>query len=251
MNKYSRYYRRLKSGERRAPRGLETRGLTNQQIYFPIGTAVRRKGDNVNIGFMEGLQWLAGTFDHDAIARVAPRAKLELFTGQSAYGLRLGKQFERVINELMNDPDSRRAVIMVASPNDALADRPCTLALQFHRETDINHVHWLNATAYMRSSDAIWGLPYDIVQFSVMSLAASHLLTCEPGLLTIMIGDAHIYTDVAESVRHFDDQWWFTMPKFPTLVEYQAWANSLITDEGLIDLTWAFNLQRRGRNDYS
>lgn len=72
--------------------------------------------------------------------------------------------FERVARTLEDDPDSRRAVMMILS-NEHLCsttkDYPCTAYLNFQIRN--NH---LNLYVRMRSQDAIWGMGNDVACFS-------------------------------------------------------------------------------------
>ena len=77
-------------------------------------------------------------------------------TANSAYGARIFQkndiiangrlnQWEFVKNELKNDPDSRRAVIHLRTPDDgvdAKLDVPCTLALQFFIRNNLFQTYW-------------------------------------------------------------------------------------------------------------
>ena len=97
-------------------------------------------------------------------------------TANSAYGARIFKknkiianetlnQWEYVKNELMNDPDSRRAVVHIRVPQDsatAKLDVPCTLTLQFFIRDKKLHM-----IVNMRSSDIIFGLTYDVPAFTL------------------------------------------------------------------------------------
>jgi hypothetical protein len=156
------------------------------------------------IGVIEGLQFVAGMFDAGQIERVAPRAELSLFTGQSAYGPRVGQQLRLVVDELMKDMDSRRAVIIISRPDEPLEDRPCTVSMQFQTTRPGD----LLTTVTMRSSDAVWGLPYDLIQFAFMSFAVSSCLGITNGMMMINIGNAHVYNKTAHLARAYK-RWGF------------------------------------------
>lgn len=205
---YDRYVDKLLAGEVRRPRNLKTYSIQNTTFAVKTGTTYRRKGDNPLIGFMEGLQFVAGIFKHDQIARIAPRAKLDLFTDQAAYGPRVGKQIFDVIEELRNDDYSRRAVIILARPDEALENRPCTTSLQF-RANKFGNV--LDTIVSMRSSDAVWGLPYDLIQFGLISQVIAACVGMFPGTTIINIGDAHIYESTLHLAKDFE-LWKFEAP---------------------------------------
>lgn len=229
---YERYYRYVRSaGEKQSPRGHKTWAVYDMIARFDPLFVPRRRGDNPAIGIMEGLQFIAGVFDHGAIERVAPNARLDLFTGQSAYGPRVGEQDQWVIDTILHDHESRRAQIILGFPNEPLEDRPCTTSLQFQARGDRLHL-----TVNMRSSDAIWGLPYDLIQFNMMNTALARCLELDPGYVVMHLGNAHIY-----EATHYQGRWGYDrlrMPQFTRLYAWKEWAKGLIknaTHQELVD----------------
>lgn len=207
-NYYDRYVSGLLKGETRSPRGMKIHSTQNVTFAVKTGTTYRRKNDNPLIGFMEGLQFIAGVFDHDQIARIAPNAKLELFTNQAAYGPRVGNQMYNIITKLRRDPQTRQAVMILGDRDERLEDRPCTTSLQF-RADKFGKV--LDTIVTMRSSDAVWGLPYDLIQFGMMSQVIAACAFMCTGSLIINIGDAHIYESTKHLAKDFE-LWRFDAP---------------------------------------
>jgi hypothetical protein len=76
----------------------------------------------------------------------------------------------------------------------------------------------------MRSSDAVWGLPYDLIQFGMVVLAIAHCLEVLPGIMVLNLGNAHVYKTTALEKPVFDDRWIFDMPVFRTMEAYRQWA---------------------------
>jgi thymidylate synthase len=131
--------------------------------------------------FVAELIWyMSGSNSTDWISRYAPFWKTisdDGKTANSAYGARMFKphpgiangkiiQWDYVRDELKRDPDSRRAVIHIRTPDDsihAIKDVPCTLALQFFIRESKLHLH-----VNMRSSDIILGIAYDVPAFTTM-----------------------------------------------------------------------------------
>lgn len=215
---YDRYITNLLGGQVRYPRDLKIYSRQNVTFATKIGLTYRRANDNPLIGFMEGLQFVAGEFNHGDIARVAPHAQLDLFTGQSAYGPRVGDQIFNVIHELRNDVHSRRAVIVLAKPEESLEDRPCTTSLQF-RADKFGQI--MSTIVTMRSSDAVWGLPYDLIQFGLMSQVIAACVGMATDNLIINIGDAHIYENTAHLAKNFE-LWKFRAPLTDTSDVYST-----------------------------
>lgn len=186
---YQSYYNRvLKLGYAAKPRGLDVVTLQDQEFLFTAGSIVRRPHGNIAIGFVELFQFAMGIFNAESFKRVAPHARLDLFTGQSAYGPRTAGQFERVVDELKHDKDSRRAVITIMHHDDVNETIPCTLSMQFQV-----HAGKLFTTVIMRSSDAVWGLPYDIIQFGGIAMLVAACVEVDLAPVLVQIGNAHIY----------------------------------------------------------
>lgn len=175
--------------------------LLAQTLSVPMGSIVARPGLNRALGFVEGLMFLGGMFDPKAIRRVGRNVNMDLFTDQAAYGPRVGSQLADVVNELRDDPWSRRAeVVLARSPREGHmhgelpSERPCTTALQFmlrpHADT---HEPLLHTIISMRSWDLWLGAPYDLIQFGVVALAVARCLDLPSGFVTVTAGSAHLY----------------------------------------------------------
>jgi hypothetical protein len=226
---HERYYRKLLKGSKATPRGLGVSFVHNISYMFTPGQVVRRMRDNPAIGLMELTQLIAGTFDVDAIARVAPNAKLELFTGQSAYGPRVGHQLDAAVNELLSDHDSRRAVIMIAGLNETPETLPCTLSMQFQVQQP---ERFLLTTVTMRSSDAIWGLPYDMIQFGGVAMVVANCVGASIGPFScaINIANGHVYDSTKIDHPIFDDGWRFDAPNLGSIQDYRQWAKAVLAE---------------------
>ena len=98
-------------------------------------------------------------------------------------------QWEWCKEELVKNPQSRRAVIHIKEPSDKESkDVNCTVCLQFFiREGK------LYMTTYMRSNDIWLGFPYDVFQFTCMQILMSMELEVELGTYTHISGSLHLY----------------------------------------------------------
>lgn len=216
MNYYLRYVKTLiQSDNASSPRGLPTRCKYDISFTIPTGVTFRRLHDNPLIGFMEGLQFISGTGDVSEISKIAPKADLKLFSGQSLYGPRVGLQAANVIQELLKDPASRRAVIVLADKDEPLESRPCTTSLQFQITKN-----GMLTIVTMRSSDAVYGLPYDLIQFSMMSQMIAACVGAKAFWTVINIGNAHIYDATAHLAVNYAP-WSFSLPSVGN--DYSAW----------------------------
>ena len=194
MNAYQQHYTAIIGhGRPRSPRGLQVRELWNRSIEFGAHTMFGRYKFNRALAFMEMLQFIGGTFSQDAIRAVARNARIELFGAQSAHGPRVVDQIPAILRALANDPDTRRAVLVLPCGFEAgTGDAPCTSTFQVQQYDGILH-----ATVTMRSSDAILGLPYDVVQFGGMLQALALATDLTAGTVHLFMANAHVYDDTA------------------------------------------------------
>lgn len=117
-------------------------------------------------------------------------------TANSAYGYLMKYQFgfdqiEKVIELLKKDPNSRRAVINLNTPNEKVIetkDEPCTIALQFMIRKGN-----LDCTTMMRSNDIWYGTPYDIAFFTELQKYIAQRLGIGYGYYTHFVTSLHLY----------------------------------------------------------
>jgi len=113
-------------------------------------------------------------------------------------------QWEAAKKTLIDDPDSRRAILIIGNAKDYTVgayqpskDLPCTLSLQFFIRDNKLHLH-----TTMRSNDAFWGLTYDLFSFTLLQECMMLELNAagmklELGVYSHTAGSLHIYD------RHF------------------------------------------------
>ena len=116
-----------------------------------------------------------------------------------------GRQYSHVLNELWDNPNSRRAVMIYTRPDmhttafqDGMNDFMCTTHVQYF----ING-NQLDASVYMRSNDAIFGFINDLAwQQKVLKMLAKdlthHSRPMKTGKIIWNAGSLHIYE------RHWD-----------------------------------------------
>lgn len=104
-------------------------------------------------------------------------------------------QFQYARDMLLQNPESKKAVMMIYSPNHSYksSDNPCTLSLQFLiRDGEVN------LYVKMRSSDVWYGLPYDVpffvlLQFMMRDALAKQGHFYEVGVYNHNAGSLHLY----------------------------------------------------------
>ena len=207
-----------------------TRGKTATEAInasFTIANPVARtlylaaRRPNIVFNHAEALWYLSGRNDLDMIAHYARRLRGLSTDGKSltgtAYGPRLFRpthpdgysQFDQILELLRNDPDTKRAAMLVMRP-DELADPgnpdvACTLALQLMLRAGRLHM-----AAYMRGNDAMIGLLGDTFAFTFIQEFTARLLGVKVGTYAHHVGSMHINildipkveSILAEQTRH-------------------------------------------------
>lgn len=121
-----------------------------------------------------------------------------------AYGPKVVSQIDYVVKALAEDINTRQAVLTIWRENPPKTkDVPCTISLVFQIRRGL-----LNCHAFMRSSDAWLGLPYDTFNFSMVAAYIRARLK-ETGIYqNIALGDlyltaasAHLYQSDVEKAQ--------------------------------------------------
>jgi thymidylate synthase len=188
-------------------------------VSFTVRDAIARtpylaaRRANIVFNHAEALWYLSGRDDLDMIAHYAPRQRGLSENGTTltgtAYGPRLfgasppdgRSQFDRMMALLRDDPDTKRAAMLIMRPDEltdpANPDVACTLGLQF-----MLRAGRLHATTYMRGNDAVIGLFGDTFAFTFVQEFAARLLGVEIGSYAHHVGSMHINTlDLAKVER--------------------------------------------------
>ena len=120
-------------------------------------------------------------------------------------------QISNLINDLKNNPSSRRHLISAWNPS-VLPDTsqsfeanvakgkaalpPCHAFFQFHV---INGR--LSCQLYQRSADIFLGVPFNIASYSLLTLMIAQVCDLKPGDFIHTFGDAHIYSNHFEQMK--------------------------------------------------
>lgn len=111
---------------------------------------------------------------------------------------RIIDQFADVIEQIRNNPDSRRLIVNAWNVGDLdkMALPPCHLMFQFY----VNNGK-LSCQLYQRSADSFLGVPFNIASYSLLTMMVAQVTGLEPGEFIHTIGDAHIYSNHLEQVK--------------------------------------------------
>ena len=102
-------------------------------------------------------------------------------------------QLKDVVHKLKNNPTDRRIIMTAWNPGELsqMALPPCHMFVQFYLTNDRK----LHAQMYQRSVDTVLGLPFNIASYALLIHMIAHVIDAKPGMLTMVLGDTHIYKD--------------------------------------------------------
>ena len=101
------------------------------------------------------------------------------------------------INEIKNNPDSRRMILSAWNPNqiNEMALPPCHTMAQFRVMNGK-----LSCQLYQRSADMFLGVPFNIASYSLLTHMLAQLCNLKVGSFVWVGGDCHIYKNHKKQV---------------------------------------------------
>jgi len=117
-------------------------------------------------------------------------------TWQAADG-RVIDQITQVIDQIKNNPDSRRLIVSAWNVGeiDKMALAPCHAFFQFY----VNDGQ-LSCQLYQRSADVFLGVPFNIASYALLTMMITQVCGLKPGEFVHTLGDAHLYVNHLEQV---------------------------------------------------
>lgn len=108
-------------------------------------------------------------------------------------------QIARLINEIKNNPNSRRLIVTGWNPEtcDEVALPPCHTLFQFK----IDSGKTLHCQLYQRSADAFLGVPFNISSYALLTHLIADVCGLEVGEFIHTFGDLHIYSNHLDQVN--------------------------------------------------
>lgn len=197
------------------PRGMKIREIVNNSVQvdmcFPVVLTKHRK---LSYEFMAAEAWwiLSGRRDVESISRHCKAIKNFSDDGETffgAYGPKITKQIEYVVETLKRDRDSRQAVLTIWRENPPITkDVPCTVSVQWLIRDGLLH-----CIDTMRSNDVWLGFPYDVFNFSMLSWSILERLRDEGidvqlGTLFLNAGSHHMYEKNLETLAGWHNHNW-------------------------------------------
>ena len=106
-------------------------------------------------------------------------------------------QLENLVNDLKNNPQSRRLIISAWNPPlvPKMALPPCHAFMQFY----VNDGE-LSCQLYQRSADIFLGVPFNIASYSLFTMMLAQVCGLKAKWFVHTLGDAHIYTNHFEQI---------------------------------------------------
>lgn len=118
----------------------------------------------------------------------------------TAYGevLRRTKEFDRVLNDLKNNPRSRRMVVSLRQANYLKSGvlEPCVWSTTYKL-----HKGKLNSNVNIRSNDMPLGNPFNVTQYSILLSILSKINDFNVGEIVFNIADCHIYVNQLDGIK--------------------------------------------------
>jgi len=107
-------------------------------------------------------------------------------------------QITQVINQIKNNPDSRRMIVSAWNVADVnkMALPPCHNLFQFYVADGK-----LSCQLYQRSADIFLGVPFNIASYALLTMMIAQVCNLEYGDFVHTLGDAHLYNNHLEQTK--------------------------------------------------
>ena len=107
-------------------------------------------------------------------------------------------QISQVINQIKNNPDSRRIIVSAWNVADVnqMALPPCHMMFQFYIADGK-----LSCQLYQRSADIFLGVPFNIASYALLTMMVAQVCGLQAGDFVHTFGDAHLYNNHLEQTR--------------------------------------------------
>jgi thymidylate synthase len=106
-------------------------------------------------------------------------------------------QLSDVVNQIKNNPDSRRLIVSAWNPADIpfMKLPPCHALFQFYVAEGK-----LSCQLYQRSADVFLGVPFNIASYALLTMMIAQVCDLEVGEFIWTGGDTHLYINHLEQV---------------------------------------------------
>lgn len=107
-------------------------------------------------------------------------------------------QISQVIEQIKNNPDSRRIIVSAWNVGeiDNMALPPCHAFFQFYVADGK-----LSCQLYQRSADIFLGVPFNIASYALLTMMMAQVTGLQAGEFVHTLGDAHLYSNHMQQVE--------------------------------------------------
>ena len=107
-------------------------------------------------------------------------------------------QIATVIEQIKNNPNSRRMIVSAWNPAlvDDMALPPCHAMFQFYVADGK-----LSCQLYQRSADIFLGVPFNFASYALLTMMVAQVCGLQAGEFIHTLGDAHLYSNHFEQTR--------------------------------------------------
>lgn len=116
-------------------------------------------------------------------------------------------QITQVINQIKNNPDSRRLIVSAwnVAEIENMALPPCHSFFQFYVAPPDSlkgeKVGKLSCQLYQRSADIFLGVPFNIASYALLTMMVAQVCELNVGDFVHTLGDAHLYNNHLEQAK--------------------------------------------------
>lgn len=133
-------------------------------------------------------------------------------------------QIARLLDEIKNNPNSRRLIVTGWDPRQAdnVDLPPCHTLFQFKVEQSEaaqgeETLPVLHCQLYQRSADAFLGVPFNISSYALLTHLVAHVCDLQVGEFVYTLGDYHIYKNHLEQVETLLAREFYPLPRLEIL----------------------------------
>lgn len=168
---------------------LHTRSIFHELLWFLKG--------ETNIKYLKDNKVTIWDEWADENGNLGPVYGKQWRSWQTADG-RTIDQITNVIEQIKNNPDSRRLLVVAFNPGDVdkMALPPCHAFFQFYVANGK-----LSCQLYQRSADIFLGVPFNIASYALLTHMIAQVCNLEVGDFVHTLGDAHLYSNHLEQAQ--------------------------------------------------
>ncbi|MCU1348304.1 MAG: thyA [Acidobacteria bacterium] len=168
---------------------LHLRSIIHELLWFIAG--------GTNVGYLHENKVTIWDEWADANGELGPIYGYQWRSWPAADGRHID-QLSRVIDDIRQNPDSRRHIVSAWNVGDLekMALAPCHVLFQFYVAGGR-----LSCQMYQRSADVFLGVPFNIASYALLTMMVAQVCNLAPGDLVHTLGDTHLYSNHLEQAR--------------------------------------------------